>query len=203
MLRVFHGGSERISPRPAAQPDSDRRAMSTPTITPEMTMEEILRHFPSAQRALFSRYHVGGCSSCAFQPSDTLAQVCKDHNMLDVNEVVQHLVNSHEMDQRMQIEPKQVKEWLDGGEELRFIDVRTPEEAELARIADAELLDFTDQGKYMNLPKNTRIVFSCKTGVRSLDIAAYFIGHGFTEVFSMRGGIDAWREQVDPSVPAY
>ena len=49
---------------------------------------EILDRIPSAQRALFQRYHVGGCSSCAFQPTDTLAQVCKDHNILDVNEVV-------------------------------------------------------------------------------------------------------------------
>ncbi len=177
--------------------------MTTPTITPEMTMEEILRHYPSAQRALFSRYHVGGCSSCAFQPSDTLAQVCKDHNMLDVNEVVQHLAHSHEMDQRMQIEPTQVKAWLDAGEELRFIDVRTPQEIELASIPGAEPLDFADQGKYMNLPKDTRIVFTCKSGVRSLDVSAYFIGHGFTETYSMRGGIDAWRADIDPTIPTY
>ena len=46
--------------------------MTQSTITPDMKMEEILQLFPSAQRALFQRYHVGGCSSCAFQPTDTL-----------------------------------------------------------------------------------------------------------------------------------
>jgi len=39
-----------------------------------MTMQEILGVFPGAQRALFSRYHVGGCSSCGFQPAELLTQ---------------------------------------------------------------------------------------------------------------------------------
>jgi len=173
------------------------------TLDPATTMAEILQAYPSAQRALFQRYHVGGCSSCGFQPTDTLAQVCKDHNLLDVNEVVQHILRSHEADQRMQVEPGRVREWLDAGEEFRFIDVRMPEEIRLAAIAEAEPLDFTDQGKYMNLPKDTKIVFSCKSGMRSLDVAAYFAGHGFTQVFSMSGGIDAWRSTIDPSIPVY
>ena len=57
--------------------------MPEATLTPDMTMEAILQVFPSAQRALFQRYHVGGCSSCAFQPGDTLGEVCRDHNLLD------------------------------------------------------------------------------------------------------------------------
>ncbi len=166
-------------------------------------MEDVLRAYPSAQRALFQRYHVGGCSSCAFQPTDTLAQVCKEHNILDVNEVIQHILSSHETDQRMQIEPRQVRDWLDAGEVLRFIDVRVPQELELAPLPEAEPLDFTDQGKYMGLPKDTRMVFTCKSGMRSLDVAAYFVGNGFTQVYSMRGGLDAWREQVDASIPTY
>ena len=52
-------------------------------------------------------------------------------------------------------------------------------------------------------PKDTTIVFHCHSGARSLDAAAYFIGHGFTDVKSMTGGINAWSEQVDPSVPKY
>ena len=61
----------------------------------------------SAQSNVFQRYHVGGCSSCGFQPSDTLAQVCKDHNILDVNEVIQHILRSHEVDQRIGKSPRQ------------------------------------------------------------------------------------------------
>ena len=172
-------------------------------ITLEMTMEEILSKVPSAQRALFQRYHVGGCSSCGFQPTDSLAKVCKDHNLLDTSGVVQTIKNSHETDQKMQIEPTQVKAWLDAGEDFSFIDVRPAEEIAIASIAQAEPLDFSNSEKYMQLPKDRKMVFSCRSGVRSMDVASYFLGHGFTEVYSMRGGILAWSDQVDGSIPKY
>ena len=119
------------------------------------------------------------------------------------DEVIRHIHQSHETDQRMQIEPQRVKEWLDQGEEFRFIDVRMPEEIQLAKLPEAEPLDFMDQGKYMNLPKDAKLVFTCKSGMRSLDVAAYFAGHGFTNVFSMRGGLDGWRADIDASIPTY
>jgi len=168
-----------------------------------MTMEAILAIAPAAQRALFQRYHVGGCSACGFQPSDTLAQVCKDHNILDVSEVVHTILVAQEMDQNMQVEPTLVKTWLDRDEDFSFIDVRPPQEWEVAKIERAELLDYNDSARYMELPKDRKIVFACKTGERSLDVAAYFKGHGFSQVYSMRGGLDAWRAQVDPTIPAY
>jgi len=179
------------------------KSTDQPALTPEMTMEEILRSFPSAQRALFQRYHIGGCSACAFQPSDTLAQVCKDHNILDVQDVVRHIRRSQEVDERMQVAPEVVRGWLDAGEELRFIDVRMPQELELARIEGAEPLDFADSGRYMQLPRETKMVFVCKSGDRALDVAAYFAGHGFSQVFAVRGGLDSWRESVDPAIPKY
>ncbi len=176
---------------------------AAPKIEPHMTMEQILAVVPAAQRALFQRYHIGGCSSCGFQPTDTLAQVCKDHNILDVPEVIRTIQLAHEVDTKVQVEPRTVKGWLDAGQEFSFIDVRSPEEIAAARIPQAEALDFSDPGKYMSLPKDRRIVFSCRSGVRSLDVASYFIGHGFTNVYSMRGGILAWTAEVDPSVGAY
>lgn len=165
-------------------------------IRPEMTMEQILGIAPAAQRALFQRYHVGGCSACGFQPTDTLAQVCKDHNILDVNEVVRTILLAQEMDTHMQVEPREVKAWIDRGEDFSFIDVRMPDELALGALEHAEALDYSDSGKYMTLPKDRRIIFACQTGARALDVAAYFKGHGFTSVYSMRGGVEAWREQV-------
>ncbi len=174
---------------------------SSITITPSMTMEQILQVAPAAQRALFQRYHVGGCSSCGFQPSDTLAQVCKDHNILDVAEVVRTIQNAQDADARLNVDVRTVKAWLDKGDDFSFIDVRTPQELALAKIPQAEALDYDNPDKYMSLPKDRKIVFSCKSGARSLDVAAYFAGHGFQNVFSMRGGIDAWRAEIDSSIP--
>ena len=167
----------------------------------DMTMAQVLERAPSAQRALFQRYHVGGCSACGFQPTDTLRQVCKDHNILDTNEVIQHILRSHELDTRMQVTAAEVKAWLDAGEPLRFIDVRMPQEVQEDPVPAAEPLDYGDSGAYMELPKDTRMVFACKDGERALDVAAYFAGHGFTNVRSLQGGLDAWRTQADPALP--
>ena len=172
-------------------------------ITPEMTMQQVLELVPSAQRALFQRYHVGGCSSCGFQPTDTLAQVCKDHNLLDVTGVVSTIVRSHEADLKMQIDPLQVKGWLDADEDFTFIDVRPAEEIAVSKIEAAEALDYTDSDRYMQLPKDRRIVFCCRTGERSLDTASYFSGPGFQSVYSLRGGLLAWSDQVHSSAAKY
>lgn len=177
--------------------------MTEALINPEMTMAEILEKIPSAQRALFQRYHVGGCSSCGFQPEDTLTKVCKDHNLLDVNEVVSHLERAGEIDAKMTVEPTEVKAWLEEGAAFRLIDVRPPEEIAQAALPGAEALDYSASQQYMDLPKDTKIVFACKSGARSLDVAAYFAGHGFTAVHSLKGGLDSWRSTVDPSIPDY
>jgi len=162
----------------------------------DMTMADVLDRVPSAQRALFQRYHVGGCSACGFQPTDTLRQVCKDHNILDTNEVVQHILRSHELDSKMQVSPSEVRAWMEAGEPMHFVDVRMPPEVAAAPVAEAEPLDYDDSGKYMNLPKETKLVFACQDGERALDVAAYFAGHGFTACYSLRGGLDAWNAET-------
>ncbi len=177
--------------------------MPTSTITPSMTMQEILHVAPAAQRALFQRYHVGGCSSCGFQPTDTLGQVAKDHNILDVQEMIQTILRAQDLDERIQVAPRTVKTWLDEGEDFSFIDVRQPDELAIARVSAAEPLDYNASERYMSLPKDRKIVFLCRAGERSLDVASYFIGHGFQQVYSVQGGILAWSDQVDPSIQKY
>ena len=170
-------------------------------IRPEMTMESILEAAPAARRALFQRYHIGGCSSCAFQPTDTLAQVCKDHNILDVGEVIRTIQIAQEMDAKLQVAPREVKSWIDAGEDFSFIDVRSPEEIRVAKIAESEPLDFDAPDRYMSLPHDRKIVFHCQSGERSLDVAAYFKGHGFQRVYSMRGGLEAWQTEIGAREP--
>ena len=52
-------------------------------------------------------------------------------------------------------------------------------------------------------PKNDLLVIYDHQGTRSLDAAAYFQGHGFENVKSLRGGIDAWSTEIDPKLPRY
>ena len=55
----------------------------------------------------------------------------------------------------------------------------------------------------MRWPKDTHIIFYCHFGQLSLEAASYFVGHGFSNVRTMAGGIDAWSLAVDSSVPRY
>src|SRR5271155_813211 len=86
-----------------------------PAIDADLTMRELLQAFPGAQRALFRKYHIGGCSSCGFQPTETLAQVCERNERLPVSEVIDHIQSSHEADLKMQITPAELDAKLKAG----------------------------------------------------------------------------------------
>jgi rhodanese-related sulfurtransferase len=177
---------------------------ATTTMDPSITMGELLERFPGAQRALFRKYHIGGCSSCGFALTETLAGVCARNDNLDVEEVVEHIVVSDEADRAMQIEPTELAERLRAGEKIHLLDVRTREEFETARLDGAAL--FTQEAMQKILAEWSRdnlLVVYDHRGTRSMDAAAYFQGHGFQKVKSLRGGIDAWSMEVDPKVPRY
>jgi rhodanese-related sulfurtransferase len=166
------------------------------------TMQQVTTVFPSAQRALFQRYHVGGCSSCGFQPTDLLATVAMNHG-LDVNELVEHIKRSQEMEKDLEITAHETAELLKGGK-IKLVDVRTPEEFAIASVPGSVLVDQSLAQEIMQTwPKDTAIVTMCHHGMRSLDAAAYLRGHGFTNTKSMSGGIDAWSLQIDSSIPRY
>jgi rhodanese-related sulfurtransferase len=176
----------------------------TRTIDPNTTMAELLQEYPGAQRALFRAYHIGGCASCGFSESETLASVCARNDNLPVEEVVATIFAAHDEDQKTQILPEEVAERLRAGDQVPLIDVRSREEWDAVHIDGATF--FTQelmQEMMSEWPKDREIIFVCHHGVRSLDAASYFAGHGFEHVRSMTGGIDAWSVEVDPDLPRY
>ena len=174
------------------------------SINSNITMRELLEQFPGAQRALFRKYHIGGCSSCGFSPEETLAGVCARNENLDVDEVIEHIVASDAADRAMQIEPRELSERMKSGGKIRLLDVRTREEHDAVKIDNATL--FTQEVMQEILSKWARedlLVVYDHQGTRSMDATAYFQGHGFENVKSLRGGIDAWSVDVDPKLPRY
>src|SRR5437867_10799944 len=170
--------------------------MTTLPIAPHSTMREILAVYPGAQRALFRRYHIGGCSQCGFQPTETLEQVCLRNGGLDVSEVMEHLRTSHEQDARILIEPKELAEWLKRDGTIRLFDVRSREEFEAVDIAGSVLMSQPLVKEVLAEGTNSRsLVIIDHQGRQGLDAAAYFIGHGLTHVRCLRGGIDAWAQE--------
>ena len=177
--------------------------MPATKITKRSTMQEVLDNYPSAQRALFRRYHIGGCHSCGYEPNDILEEVAGRHNITDMDEVLNFIEEAEQVDQRIKTSPAEVSAALKSDKKPRLIDVRTPEEYKLAKIEGSELITENLAQEIYSWPKDTPIVFFCHHGNRSMDAAAYFAGHGYTHAKSMTGGIDAWSQTVDSNVPRY
>ncbi len=178
--------------------------MNATAIDPKITMGELLRQFPGAQRALFRKYHIGGCSSCGFSLEETLAGVCARNENLPVDEAIEQIVLADEAERAMQIEPGELKEQLSAQEKINLLDVRTREEFEAVKIEGAKL--FTQdlmQEILSNWSREDLLVIYDHTGTKSLDAAAYFQGHGFENVKALRRGIDAWSAEIDQKLPRY
>jgi rhodanese-related sulfurtransferase len=174
------------------------------TIDPNITMRELLEHYPGAQRALFRRYHIGGCASCGFSPDETLAGLCARNDNLAVEEVIDHILTSDAADRALQIEPRELADRLTNGNPVHLLDIRTREEFEAVKIPGAQLFTQDSMQQILaNWPREDLLVIYDHKGERSMDAAAYFEGHGFENVKSLRGGIDAWSAEVDPQLPRY
>ena len=176
----------------------------TALIDSNIRMRDLLTQYPGAQRALFRKYHIGGCSSCGFSPDETLAELCARNEQLPVEEVMTHIVRSHEADEKMQIAPGDAAKALQNDPKARLIDVRTREEFEAVRIEGAFLLSQELMQEILaTWDKEALLAITDHQGTRSMDATAYFIGHGFQNAKSVRGGIDAWSREVDSTLPRY
>jgi monothiol glutaredoxin len=115
--------------------------------------------------------------------------------------------NPNEPPKVRQISVGELKSRLDeaakNGSPLRLYDVRTMDEWQQARIAGAILLNDSARDDIAGLPKDTPLYFHCHHGGRSQAAAEHWLRQGFKTVFNVDGGIDAWSQQVDPSVPRY
>lgn len=177
---------------------------------PDLTMEELLGIFTGARRTLFQLHHIGGCSSCAFSPSETLTQICARNGGLDPQVVLNEIKEGHFKDEALLISPIDLQARVSdlatrptNESGIRLLDIRTREEFEAVAIPGSRFMTQEIMQESMNWPKETDIILIDHTGGRVLDAAAYFAGHGFTSVKGLKGGIDAYAEQADPSIPRY
>jgi adenylyltransferase/sulfurtransferase len=103
-----------------------------------------------------------------------------------------------------EIEPTEVKQKIDRGDKFTLIDVREPHEYQICKIPSSILIPLGDLPKRLNeLDKDAEIVAHCKSGVRSGKATNLLRENGFKNVRNMKGGILAWSDKVDPSVPKY
>jgi len=102
------------------------------------------------------------------------------------------------------IDPVEVKAKIDRGDPFVLIDVREPHEYQICNIPYAKLIPLGDLPKRVSeLNSADEIVAHCKSGMRSAKAVDFLKQAGFRKVRNMKGGILAWSDKVDPSVPKY
>jgi adenylyltransferase/sulfurtransferase len=103
-----------------------------------------------------------------------------------------------------EIDPVAVKAKMDRGDKFTLVDVREPFEYQICKIPSATLIPLGEVPKRLGeLDPDAEIVIHCKGGVRSAKAQGILREAGFKNVLNMTGGILAWSEKVDPTVPKY
>jgi adenylyltransferase/sulfurtransferase len=103
-----------------------------------------------------------------------------------------------------EIEVTELKAKQDRGDKFVLVDVREPHEYQIARIPGSVLIPLGELPKRLNeLNPADEIVMHCKMGGRSAKACDLLKQNGFTKVINVKGGITAWSDKVDPTVPKY
>jgi sulfur-carrier protein adenylyltransferase/sulfurtransferase len=104
------------------------------------------------------------------------------------------------------ISAKDLAAMLDRGDDFLLVDVREPNEYEIVSIPGATLIpkgEFLNGSALEQMPQDKQIVLHCKSGARSAEVLAVLKAAGFSDAVHVGGGVLAWVNQVDPSLPTY
>jgi adenylyltransferase/sulfurtransferase len=103
-----------------------------------------------------------------------------------------------------EISATELKSKLDAGENIFVLDVREPHEFDICRLDGSTLIPLGQlPSRVSELNSADEIVVHCKSGMRSAKAVDFLQKAGFGKVKNLAGGILAWSDQVDPSVPKY
>jgi molybdopterin/thiamine biosynthesis adenylyltransferase/rhodanese-related sulfurtransferase len=102
------------------------------------------------------------------------------------------------------VTPSELKQELDSGKDVFILDVREPHEYEICCLEGATLIPLGQvPARIEELNREHDIVVMCRSGARSGKATQYLAQKGFPKVRNLTGGILAWSDEVDPSVPKY
>jgi sulfur-carrier protein adenylyltransferase/sulfurtransferase len=140
---------------------------------------------------------------------DPACPICGDHPT--IKELIDYEVfcgiepTSKENENPDEVTVQEMKRALDDPKlGIKVIDIREPFEYEIARIEGVPLLPMSElQNRFTELDPNTQYYLHCKVGSRSLSALSFLREQGFKYVKSVKGGINAWSDEIDRNVPRY
>lgn len=113
---------------------------------------------------------------------------------------------STETDETPEVTVNELKSSLDEGDTFVLVDVREPFErriADLPEVGQVRIPVGEIESRLDELDSGKRTVLYCRTGARSGWATRLLRERGFGEVFNLKGGLMAWRDEIDPSIRAY
>jgi adenylyltransferase/sulfurtransferase len=106
--------------------------------------------------------------------------------------------------QEVEATVEDLKKMIDAGTGVFILDVRNPEEFQIARIPGSVLIPLAElPARFGELDKDREMVVHCKSGMRSAKAVRFLREQGFRKIKNLKGGILAWAQRIDPSVPRY
>lgn len=139
------------------------------------------------------------CKVCGENPEVT--------ELIDYEEFCGVPMHDHETGsagEEWDITAAELAERLKRGEKIRLIDVREPHELEISRLPGEEVIPLGQLASRMHeLDSAEEIVLFCKAGTRSARALEILLSAGFRKIKNLKGGINAWAKEVDPSLPVY
>jgi adenylyltransferase/sulfurtransferase len=93
---------------------------------------------------------------------------------------------------------------MDSGEKITILDVREPNEYEICHLPGAKLIPLGElPNRLGELNPGDELIVHCKAGGRSAKAVKFLRQQGFEKAVNVAGGVDAWAERIDPSMPTY
>jgi len=113
-------------------------------------------------------------------------------------------VQQGDLNPALEVTAETLKHWMDSGMEVVTLDVREPFEHEINHLAGSKLIPLAELPERVNeLETASSIVVYCHTGQRSAQAVRFLNSMGFKKARNLKGGIRAWGEKVDTSMPMY
>ncbi|MGA2665759.1 MAG: molybdopterin-synthase adenylyltransferase MoeB [Nitrososphaerales archaeon] len=111
---------------------------------------------------------------------------------------------AEELSPDLEVTPKQLKDWMDQKKPVVVVDVREPWEYQVNHIEGSKLIPLgTLPGRVNELSTADLIVVNCHSGMRSAQATKLLNGMGFKKARNLKGGINAWGQEVDQTMPMY
>lgn len=99
---------------------------------------------------------------------------------------------------------EELKQMMDGKEDFQLIDVREPHEYDICNLR-GELIPMGEIAEHLDkISKDKPVVIHCRSGARSGNVVQFLeANYGYANLYNLKGGILAWADRIDPTLPKY